>query len=332
MKDMDIAKLLQLLAANNPATADAVLSEYFSDLSEQDRGNRLRDIGKQIPAFGDYLNGPKPSDDDEYDYATYKQFVPEKANELLRQIAQNYKEAWATDSLEDVRKMSEQSVDEIIDQLMYKDNPDTLMYWVPKKYIQQGVQQADTTIPEQLVNAYAYHFNQDDDTLSNIIDTWIKDVKANPENWEGFTDYSDDELKDMFEDALGTDVSFTGPVSALRDDLTDDEKRDVYNMDGSPYFEALNHNYIDVNKDGDTDVTTVDTTGDGKPDIAAVTPDDNKELKAGIKTAKKALGIDKKDKTSTGKTKEELDPEEQKQKEIDRRQSNIIDTLSERRF
>ena len=99
----------------------------------------------------------------------------------------------------------------------------------------------------------------------------------------------------------------------------------------------------DVNGDGDTDVATADTNGNGEKDTAVVTADSEPEKKEAVKAAKKELGVDKKDKTSTGKTKGELEdkPKEndvvsdKKKKDMtcsDATQKNIMAALLDHRF
>ena len=96
----------------------------------------------------------------------------------------------------------------------------------------------------------------------------------------------------------------------------------------------------DVNGDGDTDLQVADTNGNGKPDTAIVTADSKSEEKEAIKAAKESLGFDKKDKTSTGKTKGELDDDtsvvsDKKKKNVtcsDVTQKNILSALIDRRF
>ena len=72
----------------------------------------------------------------------------------------------------------------------------------------------------------------------------------------------------------------------------------------------------DVNGDGDTDVATADTNGNGEKDTAVVTADSEPEKKEAVKAAKEGLGLDKEDKTSTGKTKGELEDDKKSAKEI----------------
>ena len=96
----------------------------------------------------------------------------------------------------------------------------------------------------------------------------------------------------------------------------------------------------DVNSDGDTDLQVADTNGNGKPDTAIVTADSKAEEKAAVKAAKESLGFDKKDKTSTGKTKGELEDDtsvvsDKKKKNMtcsDVTQKNILSALIDRRF
>lgn len=99
----------------------------------------------------------------------------------------------------------------------------------------------------------------------------------------------------------------------------------------------------DVNSDGDTDVVTADTNGNGEKDTAVVTADSEPEKKEAIKAAKEDLGLDKEDKTSTGKTKGELEDEpkendvvsDEKKKDMtcsDATQKNIMAALLDHRF
>lgn len=83
---------------------------------------------------------------------------------------------------------------------------------------------------------------------------------------------------------------------------------------------------VDVNGDGDTDVTIMDTNDSGTPDTAVVTADSEKEQKEAIKAAKDELDID--EQTSTGKTKKELDD----QTVSDMRQKNVLSALLDHRF
>ena len=99
----------------------------------------------------------------------------------------------------------------------------------------------------------------------------------------------------------------------------------------------------DVNGDGDTDVATADTNGNGEKDTAVVTADSEPEKKEAVKAAKEDLGLDKEDKTSTGKTKGELEDEpkekdvvsDEKKKDMtcsDATQKNIMAALLDHRF
>lgn len=96
----------------------------------------------------------------------------------------------------------------------------------------------------------------------------------------------------------------------------------------------------DVNGDGDTDLRVADTNGNGKPDTAIVTADSKAEEKEAVKAAKESLGFDKNDKTSTGKTKSELEDDstvisDKKKKNMtcsDVTQKNILSALIDRRF
>lgn len=106
-----------------------------------------------------------------------------------------------------------------------------------------------------------------------------------------------------------------------------------------PYEEGMTSD-ADVNGDGDTDLRVADTNGNGKPDTAIVTADSKAEEKEAVKAAKESLGFDKNDKTSTGKTKSELEDDtsvvsDKKKKNMtcsDVTQKNILSALIDRRF
>lgn len=104
--------------------------------------------------------------------------------------------------------------------------------------------------------------------------------------------------------------------------------------------EGITPDKVDVNGDGDTDVTVVDANKNGKPDTAIVTADSKAEEKEAVKAAKESLGFDKNDKTSIGKTKGELEDDatvisDKKKKNMtcsDVTQKNILSALIDRRF
>ncbi len=106
-----------------------------------------------------------------------------------------------------------------------------------------------------------------------------------------------------------------------------------------PYEEGMTSD-ADVNGDGDTDLQVADTNGNGKPDTAIVAADSKAEEKEAVKAAKEALGFDKNDKTSIGKTKGELEDDtsvvsDKKKKNMtcsDVTQKNILSALIDRRF
>lgn len=106
------------------------------------------------------------------------------------------------------------------------------------------------------------------------------------------------------------------------------------------FAEGMTPDKVDVNGDGDTDLQVADTNGNGKPDTAIVTADSKAEEKEAVKAAKESLGFDKNDKTSTGKTKSELEDDtsvvsDKKKKNMtcsDVTQKNILSALIDRRF
>ena len=120
------------------------------------------------------------------------------------------------------------------------------------------------------------------------------------------------------DDFTPDDVNIKGIRAMLGDNIVEDIMSDIDNPDL--------WKQIDVNDDGDTDVTITDTNGDDKPDTAIVTADSTKEQKEAIKAAKDELDVD--EQTSTGKTKKELDD----QTVSDMRQKNVLSALLEHRF
>lgn len=117
---------------------------------------------------------------------------------------------------------------------------------------------------------------------------------------------------------MSDDVNVKGIRAMLGDNAVDDIMSDIDNPD---LWEQ-----VDVNGDGDTDATIIDTDDNGKPDTAIITADSTKEQKEAIKAAKDELDVD--EQTSTGKTKKELDD----QTVSDMRQKNVLSALLEHRF
>ena len=123
--------------------------------------------------------------------------------------------------------------------------------------------------------------------------------------------------------------------------LTEEEKKQIKELDDLIHSDTdTNTKVEDVNGDGDTDVATADTNGNGEKDTAVVTADTKPEEKEAVKTAKKELGVNKKDKTSTGKTKGELEDKkdvvsDEKKKDMtcsDATQKNIMAALLDHRY
>ena len=141
------------------------------------------------------------------------------------------------------------------------------------------------------------------------------------------------EVIDEYHPDYEIDESMFGPVYAEDDEANPNDKRWLNEW-------LSKHHYVDTNGDGDTDVITADTNGNGKPDTAVVAGDDAKEEKEAVKAAKEDLGLDGDDDTSTGKKNKELEDDnadvlsDKKQKDTcsDSRQKNIISALSELRF
>ena len=110
-------------------------------------------------------------------------------------------------------------------------------------------------------------------------------------------------------------------------DWSDDDLLDFFNK---VYHNEGTSSIEDVNNDGDADVSVTDTNGDDEPDTAVIDADTKAEDKKATKIANEALGLDDKDKTSTGKTKEELADEPETVSDI--RQKNILSALIDNRF
>lgn len=118
-------------------------------------------------------------------------------------------------------------------------------------------------------------------------------------------------------EALGIDSdyvneAFATRIEALGVDFFDDPMDDIVDAD--------------VNGDGDTDVLATDTDGNGTLDTAIIQGDTDSEEYEGIEAAEDMLNDEK---TSTGKTKKELDFDSTIS---DIRQKNILSALLERRY
>lgn len=120
------------------------------------------------------------------------------------------------------------------------------------------------------------------------------------------------------DDVIPDDINVKGIRAMLGDNAVDDIMSDIDNPDL--------WKQVDVNDDGDADVTIIDTNDNGKPDTAIITADSKKEQRDAIKAAKDKLNIDKQ--TSTGKTKKELDD----QTLSDACQKNVLKALLDCRF
>ena len=120
------------------------------------------------------------------------------------------------------------------------------------------------------------------------------------------------------DDVIPDDINVKGIRAILGDNAVDDIMSDIDNPDL--------WKQVDVNDDGDADVTIIDTNDNGKPDTAIITADSKKEQRDAIKAAKDKLNIDKQ--TSTGKTKKELDD----QTLSDVHQKNVLKALLDCRF
>ena len=120
------------------------------------------------------------------------------------------------------------------------------------------------------------------------------------------------------DDVIPDDINVKGIRAILGDNAVDDIMSDIDNPDL--------WKQVDVNDDGDADVTIIDTNDNGKPDTAIITADSKKEQRDAIKAAKDKLNIDKQ--TSTGKTKKELD--DQTLSHV--HQKNVLKALLDCRF
>ena len=177
---------------------------------------------------------------------------------------------------------------------------------------------------------------------SAAIGTWLTDPDGDNKNamlyLKAVADkYGSDAVYNLLkygddEEAANPDSIMTGISALVGDEAIDEIMSDINNPDL--------WKKVDVNNDGDTDVNIADTNKDGNPDTAIVTANSKSEEKEAVKAAKESLGFDKNDKTSTGKTKSELEDDtsvvsDKKKKNMtcsDVTQKNILSALIDRRF
>ena len=177
---------------------------------------------------------------------------------------------------------------------------------------------------------------------SAAIGTWLTDTDEDYQNamlyLKAVADkYGSDAVYNLLkygddEEAANPDSIMTGISALVGDEAIDEIMSDINNPDL--------WKKVDVNNDGDTDVNIADTNKDGNPDTAIVTANSKSEEKEAVKAAKESLGFDKNDKTSTGKTKSELEDDtsvvsDKKKKNMtcsDVTQKNILSALIDRRF
>lgn len=179
-------------------------------------------------------------------------------------------------------------------------------------------------------------------TLLNIVEDenginsdGFKFAPTPSENAEWFKKFGINAKKTGQYDQLGPEYELTGPKEALQRLLTEydamsnpdfDPAKDYGIADENNQWWADQIEEVDVNGDGDADVTIIDTNDNGKPDTAIITADSKKEQRDAIKAVKDELNIDKQ--TSTGKTKKELDD----QTLSDACQKNVLKALLGCRF
>lgn len=110
-----------------------------------------------------------------------------------------------------------------------------------------------------------------------------------------FNDLPTDVQERIINEAVGDDIELANLYAdALREN---NELLDVVN----------DADVMDTDGDGTNDLALADVDGNGEPDVAAVSADSAAEEKEALKTAKEELNIDGDDKTTTGKSKKELD-------------------------
>lgn len=100
--------------------------------------------------------------------------------------------------------------------------------------------------------------------------------------------------------------------------------------ESASFIDSEDVDSIDYNGDGDKDIHIMDTNNNGEDDTAVIVADSKEEEKEGTKVAKEELGLDEGDKTSTGKSKEELGFNNQTVS--DERQKNVVAALLDRRY
>lgn len=175
----------------------------------------------------------------------------------------------------------------------------------------------------------------EDEDGDDINEDGFKFAPTTAENAEWFKKFGLNVKKTGQYDQSGPAYELTGPKEALQRLWTEydamsnpdfDPAKDYGIADEDNQWWADQIKEVDVNGDGDTDVTITDTNGNGKPDTAVVTADSEKEQKEAVKAAKDELDVD--EQTSTGKTKKELDD----QTISDMRQKNVLSALLDHRF
>lgn len=224
-------------------------------------------------------------------------------------------------------------------------------------YVYEKVKEEDYPEILSIFEKYGYGKDEMEDWLSSKL-TDIGDQFAELDSYIGSepdTEDTSDTVNSDFDfvnsDFADTTNIYTLPLSEIqkrKDALgnvgedSDDATKSEWNALIDAEIRALNKakKSRDVNGDGDTDVVTADTNGNGEKDTAVVTADSEPEKKEAIKAAKEDLGLDKKDKTSTGKTKGELEKDkdvvsDEKKKDMtcsDATQKNIMAALLDHRF
>lgn len=207
-------------------------------------------------------------------------------------------------------------------------------------------EQEQIALIEQLSPEAAFRLWDILNSTANWADTSAMDAELNGDTTEAVTDYKDisDEAHKLLKVAAKTDAAKAGsdfprsktlgfdfngswidnPQYEETGRFTFDTIQDAIDYYGKDHADVIKQMYTelgipdskDVNGDGDTDVVTADTNGNGEKDTAVVTADSEPEKKEAVKAAKEDLGLDKEDKTSTGKTKGELEDDKKSAKEI----------------
>lgn len=221
--------------------------------------------------------------------------------------------------------------------VLFNDLPESVRHDIVRKYIGNAPGDNDSIIKE-LLDVYTDIFSKSNYAIGGFSDDFIKKNNLKPYTRALYPGQLNrlQKIKDAYK--TGEITSQDDFLNMLKDFISD-EAPEVYDEENAEETDALRQfkrevyadtpweEYkLDVNDDGDADVTIIDTNDNDKPDTAIITADSKKEQRDAIKAAKDELDVD--EQTSTGKTKKELDD----QTVSDMRQKNVLSALLEHRF